>query len=383
MRYGHLERLELTLRALSPVFIGSGEKLSKKEYLLDSPKGLIYFPNQLRLMDYLKQQGLFPAYETFLIETRQNDLRAFLQANRVPEKDYAAFVSYTILAGEAARSANFREVLTFIKDAEGRPYIPGSSVKGALRTALAAELIKAADGERLRRSVSRADASQPSRRYLKWESEGLEKELFCRLDIRDPQGRTNLSRQPVNDLMRGIQISDSAPLRYEQMTLTGKYDRKPDGTVNALPIFRECLVPGSEARLLMTLDLPVLSKAGVDAGTIEAALHSFADAHYANFEQFYSEATDDAQVVAQEGVDLLLGGGAGYVSKTLVYNLFPQREEALALAAKIMHKQFNKHGHARDVQGYKVSPHTFKLTRYKNQYYPMGRCELIINKTEV
>ncbi|WP_449240486.1 type III-A CRISPR-associated RAMP protein Csm5 [Desulfoscipio gibsoniae] len=378
MKYGHLERLELTLRALSPVFIGSGEKLSKKEYILDPQKGMIYFPNLFRLMGYLKQQDLLSAYEIFLIRPGQNDLHAFLQASRIPENDYAAFVNYAIPAGEAVRAANFREVRTFIKDNEGRPYIPGSSVKGALRTALAVQLIKTANGDRLRRSVLSADDAQSARKYLFRESEGLEKDLFCRLGITDPRGKTNLSRQPVNDLMRGIQISDSTSLSFDRMTLAGKYDRKPDGTINLLPIFRECLVPGSEAHLLMTLDTPILKKAGVDVRTIENALHSFADEHYANFEQFYDESTDDAPVVAQQGVDIILGGGAGYVSKTLVYNLFPKREEALPLVAKIMHKQFGKHGHMKDAQVYKVSPHTLKISRYKNQYYQMGRCELII-----
>lgn len=378
MKYGHLERLKLTLRALSPVFIGSGEKLSKKEYIFEPQKGMIYFPNLARLMDYLKQQGLLPAYESFLIQPGQNDLHAFLIANRIPENDYATFVSYAIPAGEAARATKFRELYTFIKDDEGRPYIPGSSVKGAIRTALAAHLMKTANVDRLRRSVLSADDAQPARKYLFRESECLEKDLFCRLGITDPYGKKNLSRQPVNDLMRGIQISDSAPLGFDQMTLAGKYDRKPDGTVNSLPIFHECLVPGSEAHLIMTLDTPILKKAGVDARTIENALHSFAVEHYANFEQFYKESPKDAPVDVQQGVDLILGGGAGYVSKTLAYNLFPKREEALKLVTKIMHKQFSKHGHMKDTKVYRVSPHTLKTSRYQNQCFQMGRCELII-----
>jgi CRISPR-associated protein Csm5 len=179
--------------------------------------------------------------------------------------------------------------------------------------------------------------------------------------------------------MRGIQISDSAPIPYEQLTLTGKYDRKPDGSVNLLPIFRECLVPGTEAYFTITLEIPIMKKAGIDMQSIEEALHSFADEHYANFEQYYAELPEDAAIAAREGVDLILGGGTGYVSKTLIYNLFSNRSEALPLAAKILNKQFNRHGHGRDPHMYKVAPHTLKTTMYENQYYQMGRCELIIN----
>lgn len=378
MKYGHLERLELTLRTLSPVFIGSGEKLSKKEYILDSKKGMIYFPDLSCFVNYLKQHSLLSAYEKFLLQSGQNDLHRFLRDNQVPDNDYPAFISYAIPAGEAIKEPEFREVFTFIKDAEGQPYIPGSSLKGAIRTAMAAQILKTADKEKMKRSIQQADDSPDPRRYLSREISNIEKDLFYRLDISDPQNKANLSRQAVNDLMRGIQISDSAPLRTDQMTLTGKYDRKPDGTFNLIPIFRECLIPGSEAHLLMTMDRPILKKVGIDAQYIENALNNFANEHYANFEQFYSELEQDAPIATRQGVDLILGGGAGYVSKTLLYNLFSKQEEALPLVAQIMHKQFRNHSHSKDTRVYKVSPHTLKTTMYQNQYYQMGRCELII-----
>ncbi len=50
MRYGHLERVELVLRTLSPVFIGSGEKLTKKEYIYDKNDRVIYMLNLAKLM---------------------------------------------------------------------------------------------------------------------------------------------------------------------------------------------------------------------------------------------------------------------------------------------------------------------------------------------
>ena len=77
-------------------------------------------------------------------------------------------------------------------------------------------------------------------------------------------------------------------------------------------------------------------------------------------------------------MDLILGGGAGYVSKTVTYNLYPEREQALALAGRIMVKQFPRHGHAKDAAVHKAAPHTLKTTMYKGQYYQMGRCELIL-----
>lgn len=376
MLNGHLERREITLRLLAPVHIGSGEHLSKKEYIFDGRSGHIYFPDFPRLFTFLKERSLVSKYEEFLLHPRDNDFRVFLRSHNITEGDYPSFISYRIAAGEATRSTNFREIRTFIKDSAGRPYIPGSSLKGAIRTAIAAYLIKEGDWERSRQAIGAADASAPLRRYLVKETRSLESRVFYRLGLQDRNG--GIINDPVNDFMQGIRISDSAPVGLENLTLAGKYDRKPDGAVNLLPIFRECLIPGTEAQFMMTLDLPMLAKAGLSLKIMEDALHSFADAHYDNFEQAFRELPDDAPVKAEQGVDVILGGGAGYVSKTLTYNLFTQRDRALPLVSKILAKQFARHGHANDTQKYKVSPHMLKTTMYAGTYYQMGRCELII-----
>ena len=53
MKYGHLEQFNLTLRVLSPVFIGSGRALSKKEYIFDPEEGTVSFPDFPRLVAFL------------------------------------------------------------------------------------------------------------------------------------------------------------------------------------------------------------------------------------------------------------------------------------------------------------------------------------------
>lgn len=313
-----------------------------------------------------------------MLQPRQNDFKTFLHENEVGEKDYSVFVNYCIDAGEAARTVNFQEVLTFIKDGSGYPYIPGSSLKGAIRTALAAWLMKTGSWEREKRDIESAEAPRQIRYYLSNENSRLEKTVFCRLGIQDPRDGKPVSG-PVNDFMQAIRISDSAPVNFNFLTLTGKYDRKPDGTVNPLPIFRECLIPGTEVNFTMTLDVTMLARVGLNIERIETALHEFADAHYANFEQHFYELPNDAEVSANRGVDIILGGGAGYVSKTLTYNLYSRHEQALPLVSKIMLKQFPKHGHHRDVKEHHVSPHILKTTLYKDEYYQMGRCELVFD----
>ena len=122
-------------------------------------------------------------------------------------------------------------------------------------------MVRKGDWEQQRLSVERADDSKSPRWYMDTETKDLEKRVFYRLGITNPRDGREIANA-VNDLMQGIRISDSDPIGFESLTLAGKYDRKPDGTVNLLPIFRECIMPGTEARFTITLDTPVLNRLG-------------------------------------------------------------------------------------------------------------------------
>jgi len=379
MRYGHLEKVKVSLRTLSPVFIGSGESLTKKEYIFDKNSGYIHVPDLARLTAFLSKKGLIPAFERFLTLPRYNDLRAFLSENKVGEMDYRNFVRYSIDAGEAAALEKFRGLITFIKGPDGYPYIPGSSLKGAIRTAIAAQLAKEGNFESIATEIERtADNCDNPRRYVLTEASNLERHLFCKLNFRDPQNPNRVKwNDLVNDFMRGIQISDSAPIGFERLTVCGKYDRKPDGSVNLVNIFRECLAPGTEAVFSMTMDLPVLAGLGIDIEYIEDALHNFANMQYEYFEQHFKSLFEDADTAANEGVDIVIGGGSGYGAKAIVYPLVRQPQRALRMIGKMMTKQFPQHKHERDVGYFKVSPHMLKTTMYRGKYYQMGKCEII------
>jgi CRISPR-associated protein Csm5 len=379
VRYGHLEKVEVTLKALSPLFIGSGQSLTKKEYIFDRKDHRIYIPDLGRLTGYLSELLLISAFEKYLLHPAKNYLRLFLAEHNIFKKDYHNFVRYSLDAGEVEDGKRFRNILTFMKGPDERPFIPGSSLKGAIRTAVATRLLK--DGA-FERSISRiergADNYTGARKYLSYEANTLERSLFCKLGISDPRDSDRVKwNNLVNDFMRGVQVSDSAPIDFENLTICGKYDRKPDGYLASLPIYRECLIPGTQASFVITLEIPVLAGLGIDVKYIEDALHGFADAYYEQFGKYFPVLPEDADISANKGADIILGGGAGYASKTIVYPLIRQRQRALKLVSKIMSRQFPRHEHEKDVGEYKVSPHMLKTTMYKGRYYHMGRCKVM------
>ncbi len=380
MKYGHLERIKLKLKAHTPVFIGSGETLTKKEYILDKRRSKIYMPNLGKLIGYLYGKSLLPKFERFLLEPRNNDLAIFLSKNKIGFSEYSQFIDYSIDAGEAIKEDKFRGILSFMKGADGYPYIPGSSLKGAIRTAIAAIFLQNGNYQRNISDIERA-ASQNRVRlkyYISNESRALESRLFCRLGLSDPKKPNKIRKTDIiNDIMRGLQISDSNPIGYESLTLCGKYDRKPDGDINSLPIFRECLIPNTEAEFSMTMDKTVLTKFGVDVDFIIKAINGFAKLQYEMHEKYFADNKDDADLGEVKGALIVVGGGSGYVSKTITYPLVKDRQRTLKLVGTILTKQFYRHKHHNDAKVYKVSPHTLKTTMYNGRYYKMGQCELV------
>ena len=169
MRYGHLERKKLTIKTLSPVYIGSGLTIGKKEYIFDKEREIIHFVDMPALYSYLKSVNLLNEYEKFLLNKSRNDLLVFLQENRVDENAFKSFVRYSIDGGEAAREERFKGIMTFIKDPEGKPYIPGSGLKGAIRTVLAAYLLKRENISYNKEEILRAQVPRYSMAYLRHE----------------------------------------------------------------------------------------------------------------------------------------------------------------------------------------------------------------------
>ena len=378
MRYGHLERIHIKLHANSPVFIGSGESLTKKEYILDKRSGRIYIPDLGKLIGFLAERSILSNFEEYLLQPRNNDLYTFLEENKVSNKDYDKFVLYSLEAGEVITQEKFRGLLTFFKGSDGLPYIPGSSIKGAMRTAIAIKLLEKGNFESNLSDIEQAvDDFRSPRYYVTNATNSLESQLFCKLGMTDPKNPNRLKwNDIINDFMRGIQISDSKPMSFDALTISGKYDRKPDGFINSLPIYRECLVPGSIAEFTMTLDRPVLSKLGIDVNFIKESLISFADIQDKQFIQHFSKLREDIDPLVNQGITIVIGGGAGYVSKTITYPLFRDRQRALKIVGKMMTKQFPIHKHENDAAVHLASPHTLKTTMYKGKYYEMGRCEL-------
>lgn len=353
IKQDHLQVYDLSLTTCGLLFIGCGKELPKKEYILNTRADTVSFLDERKFFDLLIQCDLVDSFESFCMRAG-GDLYQFLhQTCKLTPEQVAPAVRYTIRAdGALDADHSLKKIQCFMRNAQGQVYVPGSSVKGALRTALLYARI-AAEGRLHSQQTLRNKI--PEETYLHT--------LNC----------TGNQRNAINSLMRGVQVSDSEPVANTAMTLALKNDGFIDGGTKAIPICRECIAPGVTMHCRLTLDQSILHNQ-ITAESIMNAVNAF-DRFYQRTYARHFVAPHNSMQPGNRSV-LFLGGGAGFFTKSLAYPYLGERQ-GLKFVADMLTRKFNKHHHERDIQ-LGISPHTMKYGKYRRGLQPFGACEVSI-----
>jgi len=209
-----LNSFKLEIETLSPLHIGDGSTLIPLEYVLED--GLVKVVNLDFLLEALPEkiasqlgEEMVPMRD-FLNEKNQGHLL------RKPE-----LYSRTIELSKEARRAlehdldrrnrqqiNKAQIKTFVKTG-GKPFIPGSSIKGAIRTALAYHILKEVRREKVEKIL---DASvkldeRGGRKFVPGERDAVEKYLLRADDGID------------EDILMLLGITDSAAVEADDLVV--------------------------------------------------------------------------------------------------------------------------------------------------------------------
>lgn len=151
----HLQIFDLTLTVRSPLFIGDGRMYTKAEYLYCTRNGRASLLDEQKFFTFLTDRGLIDRYIQFML-CDQSDLWAFLTKDcGIPNTELTTLTRYAIEAGDAVTNPP-KNLYTFQRDAHDRAYIPGSSLKGALRTVWLLQAVRAdrSTGTALRQTIT-------------------------------------------------------------------------------------------------------------------------------------------------------------------------------------------------------------------------------------
>ena len=112
-----------------------------------------------------------------------------------------------------------------------------------------------------------------------------------------------------------------------------------------------------------------------------------AEAFFNEYKSDYLDKFDDRNIKTLDiKTPVIIGGGAGYATKTSMYSIYEDKKAALKTIQKIMvnttstRKQRDPHKHYDDSHKYRVSPHIRKCTRYDGQLYDIGICNMTIDE---
>lgn len=347
--------LDLILTVWAPLFVGSGSSYTKKEYMYNNRDGMVSFFNEQKFFNFLVERDLVEKYSQFMLDPAARDLWKFLtQECGIPYAELEPLTRYKLKVQDALDAKHsLKEIHAFQRDAYDRAYIPGSSVKGALRTAWLLDAILD-DSETEHTLSPDKRASFPEAHYVN----------LLHLNAKRAE-------DAVNSIFRGIQISDSAAISDKCMMLAGKIDANTNGGTHSINLCRECVMPGTRIRFRLTLDQSVL-KGRITQETLQKVIRRY-DAYYQQtYGRKFTPPADTAPLPQQPY--LILGGGSGFFAKSLAYPYLGEKE-GLRWTAKHLFdmRAFKGHKHEQDVDK-GISPHTMKYARYNNRFYPYGYC---------
>ncbi|MEM3399602.1 MAG: type III-A CRISPR-associated RAMP protein Csm5 [Candidatus Micrarchaeia archaeon] len=132
-----VERRTLEIKTLSPILIGSGEKARiGYDYIRQDGRAIRVDIEKLTML--LDEKGI----EDLVGSMRKPDefsIEKFVNEKKIEPKDIAAYYLENHAKQDFERTY---EVHVFIKDGLGRPYIPGSSIKGSIKGCLVYDKVK-------------------------------------------------------------------------------------------------------------------------------------------------------------------------------------------------------------------------------------------------
>lgn len=411
MNSKQFETAKMCLKVVTPINIADGIVLGAKDYLYDSSRQKVYFLNLHQWHMFIYKHMLLEKYESYLANFR--DKQSLLEWLRM--QGYDIDDVHTVITSEAQATVNLmdnekkktlNDINRHIQQPDGSLYVPGSSIKGVFRTAILYSLLQKRqdikskywcyikqqvdiiktllEEERKPRelqimpySVIKKKKDQAAKEIDKLTA-SLESELLHTLRLKDDKERNISNKNTVCSAMRGLQVSDTYASRNMQTAILqkvdGGFDKFGKASPKKLPIFRECMLPKAELFFDVKIEKAVMSTIGINTvDDLLKATHSF----FAAVTDLLQQAFEKEYQEAFQGVaagNMFLGGNTGFLSKTLLAMLAPDKDTAKNTIKVLLDKSFKNHKHL--LRDKIIAPRTLKCTNYNGKLMLMGVAEV-------
>lgn len=384
MNSKQFETAKMCLKVVTPINIADGIVLGAKDYLYDSRRQKVYFLNLHQWHMFIYKHMLLEKYESYLANFR--DKQSLLEWLRM--QGYDIDDVRTVITSEAQATVNLmdserkktlNDINRHIQQPDGSLYVPGSSIKGVFRTAILYSLLQKRQDIKVKywRQIQEKISSnyfKPYRDFNKLISD-LENELLHTLRLVDGNIRSN---NAVCSAMRGLQVSDTYASRNTQTAILqkvdGGFDKFGKASPKKLPFFRECMLPEAELFFDVKIEKAVMNTIGINSvDDLLRATHSFFAAVTDLLQQAFGKEYQEAFQGVAAG-NIFLGGNTGFLSKTLLAMLAPDKDTAKNTIKLLLDKSFKNHKHL--LRDKIIAPRTLKCTNYNGKLMLMGVAEV-------
>lgn len=340
----NIVKYKMNLEVLTPLHIGGADyksRLGKKEYVFNKEEKTLTLIDNEKFVGFLIKKNLFDKYISYIensvnakvmIQNRNINLLNFLKANNI-DKDIKEYRKKAPIKVDM-NIENMNDIKLMTRNVLGKPYIQGSSIKGALVNFLLVDYIINNRNEFLKEkkeilSECRRANDDRSVKNLKNEI----KKIISRIEKFIIYGD---NKELEKSKKFGISISDSYNY-YDTRTnfyqdIDEKRNAKTENEKNkTMPVVREYIMVNSKFDFDITLDMDLLKESELKIKNINDLINSLE-----NSVAYLINILEDKNSPRTE--NLILGANTGFLQKTVVYALFEDKEERLEVIKKLLHK---------------------------------------------
>ena len=337
-------RNKMKLEVLTPLHIGGADyksKLDKKEYIFDKDKKTLTLIDNEKFIAFLIKKNLFEKYIAYIennvnakvmIQNRNINLFNFLKVNNI-DKDIQDFRKKAPIKLDM-NIENMNDIKLMLRDVQRKPYIPGTSIKGALINLLLVDYIiknreKFSKEKRIILSECKKTNDDRSIRGLKNDIKKIVNQIEKSIIYSD-----NKSLEKSKKF--GISVSDSYSYSNTRTNFYQDIDEKRtnkpgEDKSRPMPVAREYIVANSIFDFDITLDIDLLEESKLKIKNIDDLIDSIENAM-----SYLIDVLEDKNSPRTE--NLVLGANTGFLQKTIVYALFEDGKERLEVVKKLLHK---------------------------------------------
>lgn len=358
---------KMCINVITPTNIANNQKLDPIDYIYDAKSQIAYFFNPVLWHKFIYTHNLLDSYEKFLVNPKsKKNIYSWLINEGYTIKEILPTIKYKLYADKEINAKNtLNNIICQIKSMDGNVYIPGSSIKGLIRTAILVDLIN--KNPKIKDSFWQKIYAAKQRGYSSLNKiiSDLENK-FLSLDERK--------------IMQGIQVSDSFTNQKEiPLILLKKHDITATN-INEIKehdicLFRECILPETKFYFNLQIDTSFTEKIGINSvdDILKVLENYFVKTNNIFKKAFGKECTailDDTY-----NANAYLGGGTGFLTKTIIANLAPDEKSAVDVISHWLDMSFRGRSN-RQKKDTIISPRTLKTVKYNGKTKLLGAVKI-------